>query len=203
MVIVARAHLGMVFIVCVGSACGRSSEGQSENESNSKAHGQAMAPTDAAVPQDAALWEPPVVDDAGPPEACGQSEVGNGWGELPKSCLPRCTAQTGVAYRKCTTEECMLAAIAEDATPGARVETYAGIRTVSCSGSVNTLSCKKWQTYSCLADACPDAYYELLSCTQDCEDEQAAMTECAEAHPAFAPCLNERISACFERESSS
>lgn len=201
---VARVRVVIPLLVCLGSACG--SEGNSESQARQQAEPATQAdppdagspgPMDAARETDAGRHH----EDAGRPEqVCGQSAIGNGWGELPESCLPRCSAETGVAYRKCETEECRTAVLAGDASPLVRVDTYAGIRTVSCSGFLATHTCKGWQTYSCLADACPDAYYTAVSCTGDCKDQYEALNQCAEANPLFAPCLSERVNACFEGE---
>lgn len=164
--------------------------------------------TPAPVAEDASI----VVDipDTGPPDAgapadagdgtCGMSITINGWGQLPDSCLPRCTAATRAAVAACDTEACSQAARQADETPVVLVLTYAGPLGVSCAGTDTAYPCSAWQTYSCQADVCPDAYEAWARCRAEgapCTDEEAALTTCSEASADFEPCLTTRLDACY------
>lgn len=134
---------------------------------------------------------------------CGMIFAINGWGELPASCLPRCSAATRAAVEACADDDaCVAAAWGADATPEVVVATYAGPLRVSCGGGAPVYGCAVWQTFSCQADTCPPEYAAWTECVAgggDCAAETDALASCNAGSTDFAPCLEERIAACYAR----
>lgn len=161
------------------------------------------------VDEDAPITFDATPTDGGPdtPEApdagdgtCGESITLDGWGALPDTCLPRCTRATGETYEACAGEpSCVGNALRADTTEIVTVRTYAGIFAVSCGGSERTYGCVDWQTFSCEAEACPDAYRAWATCSaaMNCTDERDLLDTCVADASVYPICIDELVSHCF------
>jgi hypothetical protein len=151
-----------------------------------------------ATPSDGGPDTPPELD--GGDGTCGESITLDGWGALPETCLPRCMRATGETYEACAgVASCIGDVLRADATETVTVRTYAGIFAVSCGGSESTYGCVDWQTFSCEAEACPDAYRAWATCSaaMNCTDERATLDTCIEGASVYPICIDELVGDCF------
>ena len=151
--------------------------------------------------------------DAGEPDAgdgtCGETISIGGWGALPDTCLPRCTAATHAAVNACGTDlACVNAAVLADTTPGVVVRTYAGMQGVSCGGEdfggLTVYPCIAWQDYACQSEACPAEYTAWVTCASagSCTDERATLDACLleTNRAAYTSCISVAVVACYATE---
>lgn len=152
------------------------------------------------------------MDDAGEPDAgdgtCGETISITGWGALPDTCLPRCTAATHAAVNACGSDlACINTAVLADTTPGVVVRTYAGLLGVSCGGEdvdgLRVYPCIAWQDYACQAEVCQPEYAAWATCVSagTCTDEMDTLYACIETNiAAYQSCISEAVVACYATE---
>lgn len=144
-----------------------------------------------------------VAPDAGD-GVCGEV-ITAGFGPLPASCLPRCSADTEDTVEACADAEfpapCVMRTSRADTTPTVMVRTSDGLAEVSCGTNTPTVySCIVWQFLSCEFDLCPDEWNAWVTCVadgRDCTAELDTVEICATGHPGFRECFTTRGHACY------
>lgn len=145
----------------------------------------AGAAEDAVVELDAALDDAFVEVDSGP-ELCA---VGILFQQLPRVCLPRCTAQTERRYRNCfdhlfppdggagneeTFLECEHRVLGNDETPETTLMVGESDRAIiDCQG------CVDYQYQSCVATSCREEVTAYYSCVDDGGNTDQARATCS------------------------
>lgn len=165
--------------------------------------GTSAAPTDHDAGQPDT---PSPIPDTGSPDTgsdagtfCAVLAPGSTFDFLPDAWMPRCSAETRAAFAACDPGDtaCRDAALRADTTPSAMLD-YLGAWQITCGmGGPTSYRCIDWQTYACLAQACPSEYAAFANCRTSCDDEGEALVACSDAAPGFGSCLNEHLPDCF------
>lgn len=139
-----------------------------------------------------------VADGGSEPATCTLADA-RGMPALPGACLPRCARATWDQVIACRTApdpaSCQLEAMEADPTPAQLIDGVGDTLAIDCR------QCVDWQTFSCIAESCPEEALRFQRCRSltpnaPCDAESNAMFTCAAASPTFRPCQATRDPTC-------